>query len=353
MSRRRAFTLVELPAVSRRKREAFTLVELLVVIGIIAVLIALLLPALNGVRRQSQSVKCLAALKEIGQGFQMYAAQYRQTWPCALHNFDCVIPGAASGADVYVYPGVAGSPWLPLPNGRQLRWHDRILPFISNINDIDDYRDIPSKVPGDMFRSISVLWGCPTFRHNQEQQVGGNTVDDQMRTGYQMNRYPTFPYAHTNVNASGCYIQGATPPYVGGPTTNQAGRYFRVNQWTRPADRLLIGEGLGHFIQMSPAIRTPPRTQTNIFVPKDQNWWPFPDSSGASTVAPPSNWDANPGVHFWVDGARHAPARATKRDTWNRRYMNALFCDGHAAPVSVKEAWQAIVNPGGTNAPNW
>jgi len=62
-------------------RRAFTLVELLVVIGIIAVLIAILLPALGRAKSQATTVACLANLRSIGQAIQIYAGQNKGMLP--------------------------------------------------------------------------------------------------------------------------------------------------------------------------------------------------------------------------------------------------------------------------------
>ena len=59
------------------RRRAFTLVELLVVIGVIAVLIALLLPVLSRARALAQRTACLAALRQLGAAAQTYLNEHK------------------------------------------------------------------------------------------------------------------------------------------------------------------------------------------------------------------------------------------------------------------------------------
>lgn len=69
-----------------RLRRAFTLVELLVVIGIIALLVSILLPALNSARQAAASVVCQSNLRQVMQAIQLYANENHGIMPHTYGN---------------------------------------------------------------------------------------------------------------------------------------------------------------------------------------------------------------------------------------------------------------------------
>src|SRR5688500_2465009 len=94
-----------------RRSKGFTLVELLVVIGIIALLISILLPALNAAKERANRVKCASNLRQIGQGLLLYSND-NKVYPRTRY-----VPGTSAQHTVNTTGAAAIDPFQPAPNG--------------------------------------------------------------------------------------------------------------------------------------------------------------------------------------------------------------------------------------------
>jgi len=133
----------------------FTLVELLVVIGIIALLISILLPSLNSAREQANRVKCLSQQRQVGLGIIMFANERKDRLP-ASHS----TPWCDNGP----IPTLADdlSNWKPYVNVRT-GWWGRWM-YTGDFIALNDLINISAG-------KIEDIWMCPTRRGKDTSDI--------------------------------------------------------------------------------------------------------------------------------------------------------------------------------------
>jgi prepilin-type N-terminal cleavage/methylation domain-containing protein len=203
-----------------RRRAGFTLIELLVVIAIIAILAAMLLPALAAAKRKAYLANCTSNMKQTSLALQMYFGDFRDMIPPGKGSRNPPGPGVDYGLTFGQVPAYNGQ-----TSGNCMKW----LPVY-----IYPYLTLPSPAAGSTAYTIVKVFICPAYSSGWTagaiDQNGGPLTDPSLDnyTSYEANGNAMGSYSlNLATGSNGALLQKAYPasspvgPYPFGKGSSQ------------------------------------------------------------------------------------------------------------------------------------
>jgi len=216
-----------------KTRRAFTLIELMVVIAIIALLAALLLPALSQAKSRAWSVRCVSNLRQIGLAMRMYSDDFNELFP----ESGTVIP----------WGGVDYAP--PFGSGKH-SWMEQLISFTVNTNLYHCPADLKSSF--SYFNGVRAAFVALGYNRGSVNSksilfpsayvLGGDTVDfnpmdadkddyDQNCVGGVANGTPALAWQTHNRGQNILFADGHAKWYKGYDTNEMTFRYDSLHSW--------------------------------------------------------------------------------------------------------------------------